>query len=300
MTATPVEDALRALDCAVLTDGGCDPLDSFIYSEAAICSRLRFQRKIPSAMSTSATPSTPSPAGDDRNLVPVDATTALTFEDKAQLFWEKNRKMLLGLCVLILLGILAKGGWDYLARQKELDIEKAYAGASTPEQLRTFAAAHPNHTLGGIAQLRIADEAYETGKSADAVAGYDKAIATLKTGPLAARARLGRALAKAQSGKAAEAAAELKQIADDKSQFKALRAEATYHLTSLAVEAGDAAEAQKMVDQLNQIDPMGAWAQRATMLRSTLPATPTPAAPAAAAGEPKKEETGLKLNLPTK
>jgi hypothetical protein len=258
--------------------------------------------KIPSEMSTSATPSTPSPAGDDRNLVAVDATTAVTFEDKAQLFWKRNRNVVLGVCAVVIIAILAKGGWDYLARQKELDVEKAYAAATTPEQLKAFAAANPNHALGGIAQLRIADEAYETGKSADAIAAYDKALSALKSGPLASRAKLGRALAKAQAGKAAEATAELKQIADDATLFKALRAEAAYHLTSLAVDAGNAAEAQKLVDQLNQIDPMGAWAQRALMLRSTLPATPAPAAaaPAPATTEAKKDEPSVKLNLPGK
>lgn len=251
-------------------------------------------------MSTSATPSTPSPAGDDRNLVAVDATTAVTFEDKAQLFWKKNRTLLIAVCVAVLLAIVAKGGWDYLARQKELDIEKAYAAATTSDQLKAFITANPSHTLGGIAQLRMADEAYEAGKAADAIAGYEKAIATLKTGPLAARAKLGRALAKAHGGKASEATTELKQIADDTTQFKALRAEAAYHLTSLAVESGNAAEAQKLVDQLNQIDPMGAWAQRAVMLRATLPATPAPAASATPAGESKKDEPSVKLNLPGK
>jgi hypothetical protein len=136
----------------------------------------------------------------------------------------------------------------------------------------------------------------------------------LKGGPLAARARLGRALAKAQAGKGPEATTELKQIADDATQFKAMRAEAIYHLTSLAVEARDATEAQKFVDQLNQIDPMGAWAQRAMMLRATLPATPAPAAAApsaptatapasgasAPAAEAKKDEPAIKLDLPKK
>ena len=265
-------------------------------------------------MSPSATPSTPSPAGDDRNLVPVDATTALSFEDKLHLFWKRNRTVVLGLCVAIAVAIVAKGGWDYYARQKELDVEKAYAAATTPEQLKAFSAAHPNHSLGGIAQLRMADEAYAAGKSADAIAGYDKAIGVLKTGPLASRAKLGRALAKAQAGKSPEATTELKQIADDAGQFKAMRAEAAYHLTSLAVEAGNATDAQKYVDQLNQIDPMGAWAQRAVMLRATLPATAAPApattAPEAATpsapatgkspAEAKQEDTGVKLNLPKK
>ena len=247
-------------------------------------------------MSPSATPSTPSPAGDDRNLVPVDATTAVSFEDKLQLFWKRNRTAILGLCVAIAVAILAKGGWDYYARQKELDVEKAYSAATTTDQLKAFSVAHPNHALGGIAQLRIADEAYAAGKSADAIAGYDKAIGVLKNGPLAARAKLGRALAKVQAGKAPEATTELKQIADDAVQFKAIRAEAAYHLTSLAVEARNGAEAQKFVDQLNQIDPMGAWAQRAVMLRATLPATPAPAETPPA--EAKKEDAGVKLNLP--
>src|SRR5688572_27868877 len=165
-------------------------------------------------MSPSATPSTPSPAGDDRNLVAVDATTALTFEDKLHLFWKEHRSLVLGLCVAVLLAILAKGGWDYLARKKELEVEKAYAAATTSEQLKSFSAGHPSHPLAGIAQLRIADEAYAAGKSADAIAGYEKAITILKAGPLASRARLGRALSKVQAGKAAEAITDLKQIAD--------------------------------------------------------------------------------------
>jgi hypothetical protein len=256
-------------------------------------------------MSPSATPSNPSPAGDDRNLVAVDPTTAVTFEDKLHLFWKKNRNVVLGFCAAVLLVIAGKGVWDYLARQKELDIENAYAAAETPEQLKAFSNEHSTHALGGIAQLRIADEAYTAGKSADAIAGYDRAISILKTGPLAARAKLGRALAQMQSGNAAEGTAALKQIAEEASQSKAIRAEAAYHLTSLAVEAKNAEEAQKYVDQLNQIDPMGAWAQRAIMLRATLPATPAPAAtttPAEPAPTPgadsKKEEPSVKLNIP--
>lgn len=253
-------------------------------------------------MSTPATPSNPKRAGDDRNLVAVDQTTAVTFEDKMQLFWKRNRTAVVALVVLVLLAIIAKGGWDYMSRRNELDVEKAYAAATTTEQLKAFSAAHSNHTLAGIAQLRIADEAYAAAKWADAIAAYDKAAAVLKTGPLGARAKLGRASAKAQSGKGAEAATDLKQIADDASQSKAVRAEATYHLTSIAVEAGNAADAQKYVDQLNQLDPQGAWSQRAATLRATLPATPAPA-PAASAATPasaKKDEPAVQLKLPSK
>ncbi len=181
------------------------------------------------------------------------------------------------------------------------NVQTAYAAATSNDQLKTFIAAHRGHTLSAIAELRLADEAYAAGKVADAVAGYEKALEVLKDGPLAARAKVGRAVAKAQSGKAAEASKELKQLADDAQLSKAVRSEAAYHVTSLAVEAADATEAQKMVDLLNQIDPMGAWSQRAVMLRATLPAAPAPAAPAApaaAAGAEKKDEPAVKLNLP--
>ena len=65
------------------------------------------------------------------------------------------------------------------------------------------------------------------------------------------------------------------------------RAEAAFHLASLAVEAKDANEAQRLVDQLMQIDVSSPWTQQAMMLRASLPATPAPAAAPAAAAEVK-------------
>ena len=81
-------------------------------------------------MTTPATPSHKTPAGDDRNLVAVDATTALTFEDKLHVFWGKNRNAIFVVCVLVVVAIVANGGWEYLARQRELDIGKAYDSGS--------------------------------------------------------------------------------------------------------------------------------------------------------------------------
>jgi hypothetical protein len=256
-------------------------------------------------MSTPATPSSPQPAGDDRNLVAVDATTALTFEDKVNLFWKNNSKLILGACVVVVLAIAGKGLMDRLARQKDEKIGQAYAAATTNDQLKAFAAANPGHMLAGIAQLRLADEAYGAGKPADSIAGYEAAVALLGDSPLGARARLGRALAKLNSGKAAEGTAELKALADDPKQPKAARSEAAYHLTGLAVEAGNATDAQKFVDQLTQLDPdprSNPWSQRALMLRATLPATPAPAAPAAPAPEEKKADAtpAVKLEIPKK
>ncbi|MBM3855742.1 MAG: hypothetical protein FJ399_21740 [Verrucomicrobia bacterium] len=250
-------------------------------------------------MTTPATPSPQHPAGDDRNLVPADASTAASFEEKMQSLWAKYRNPLGWLCTVVVLGILAHGAWNYFAQQKELEIRQAFAAATTPEQLKVFAAGHTGHALGGVAQLQIADDAYKAGKAAEAIAGYEKALALIKDGPLAARAKMGRALARVPAGKVAEATAELKQLADDAAQFKAARTEAAYHLTSLAVEAGNAAEAQKYVDQLMQLDVSSPWTQRAMAVRASLPATP---APSPAAADAKKEEpaTAVQVKLPGK
>jgi hypothetical protein len=227
-------------------------------------------------MTTPATPTDPTPAGDDRNFVAVDETyVAPSFEDQLHVFWKKNGKIVIGVCVAILLGIVAKGGWDYVEAQKEEGIRQEYAAATTPEKLKAFAAAHSGHTLAGIAQLRIADDAFTAGKTAEAVAGYEAAIATLKTGPLAARAQLGLAISKILSGKTSEGEAALKALASDAGQLKGVRAEACYHLASLAVDASKPDDVRKFADQLMQIDPSSPWAQRAMMLRAkTVTAAP--------------------------
>jgi len=253
-------------------------------------------------MTTPANPSNQKPAGDDRNLVAVDENyKGGTFEDTVNQIWNRNRKLVWIFLTVVLVLIVGKAGWEYMQEQKELEIERAYAAATNAEQLKSFAAAHEGHSLAGVAQLRVADEAYAAGKPADAVAAYDKAVAALKTGPLAARAQLGRALAKSQSGKTAEAMNDLKSIANDSNQLAAVRAEATYNLAALSAEAGNSADLQKYLGDIEKIDPAGSWAQRGMMLRLANPtaATPAPVAPAAA---PKKDEAkaDMQIKLPGK
>jgi hypothetical protein len=232
-------------------------------------------------------------ASSQSNSSPSDRTATgtpvpLTFDEKLNQFWRQNRMAVLGLCALVLLAIIGKGLWDMVQTKKEQEIESAYAAAKTPDQLRAFAAAHPTHELAGVAELRVADEAYSNQKPADAAADYDKALATLKDGPLAARAKLGRALANVQAGKSSDGESQLKQIANDTNEFKAIRAEAAYQLASLAAEAQNATDAQKYIDQLNQIDPASPWARRAMALQASLPRPAAPLAPLAAPVAPKK------------
>ena len=229
-------------------------------------------------MTKPATPSASPSAGADRNVVAVDEHyIALTFEDRLRIFWQKNDKSVIALVVVVLLAILANGAWDYRTAQREREIEREYAAASTPEQLKAFAGAHAGHVLTGIARLRLADEDYAAGKWTEAGYGYEDAIATLKSGPLASRARLGLAMAKVQSGKTAEGEAALKQLATDATEPKGTRVEAAYQLASLANVAGKPDDVRKYSDLVMQIDPASPWLQRALMLRASLAPAPAPA-----------------------
>ena len=101
------------------------------------------------------------------------------------------------------------------------------------------------------------------------------------------RARLGAAIAMLQSGRAAEAQTALKTIAADESEVEAYRAEAYYHLTSLAASDNNPAEVKSYSDQLMKLDPASPWTQRALALRSNVDA-----------GEPAVSDGAPTITLP--
>lgn len=234
--------------------------------------RSAFSRTCYLAMSIPATPSNPTPAGDERKAAQADEiNAALPFEERLRLFWQRNSKAITAALVAVLLVIVAKGGWEYFQAEKEKDIGQAYAAASTSAQLRGFATTHAGHPLAGAAQLRLADEAYADGKFADAAGLYEQAAGALQVPALASRARLGLAMAKVQSDRAAEGESALKAFAADANEEKAFRAEAMYHLASHALANSQAEEVKTYAEQLMQLDPASPWTQRAMMLRASMP-----------------------------
>jgi len=232
--------------------------------------------------------SSPAPAGDDRNLVPIDENyPALSTEDRLALFWAKHSRSVIAVLVVVILAVLAKGGYDLYSAHREKAIVAGYAAATTDARLKAFADAYPAHPLSGIARLRLADTAYEAGHYADAHAAYTQAAGILGATPLGQRARLGAATALVLSGKATEGQAALKQIVAALAASKAVRAEAAYQLAELAAEAGQTEEATRLITQIESIDPAGQWTQRATLLRARLPAPAAPADASASAGDKK-------------
>jgi predicted negative regulator of RcsB-dependent stress response len=199
-------------------------------------------------------------------------------------FWLKNSRAISVFCVIVIIAILGKNAFDFYQTSRRQANAAEYAAASTPEKLKAFAASHRGSELGGVANLRLADDSYAASNYSQAVQSYQTAVEDLKDEALLGRARLGIAVSKVQGGQSAEGETQLKALASEAKQLKPVRAEAYYHLALLAATAGKTDDATKYLDLLNTLEPAGFWAQRALALRSTLPA---PAATTAAVATPE-------------
>lgn len=194
------------------------------------------------------------------------------FEMTAHAFWEKNRSFIFLVCTVALLVVIGREGWQYYSAQHEKNVRNEYAKvADRPEQLAAFAAANSDHALAGVAYLRIADTKYSANDFRSAAENYTKASASLKNPALQGRARIGAAMSQLNSGDKANGEAALKAIGADVNLPKNVRAEATYHLATLAFEAGNAAEVSRLVSEVSKIELSGLWAQRATALLTIKP-----------------------------
>ena len=86
-------------------------------------------------MPTPQTPSDPSAAAP----IPVP------HEERFRQAWERYGNTVYTMCAIVVAGILAKGGWDYLVAQKEFGIQKEFAECTSVEAFRAFASSHPGH-----------------------------------------------------------------------------------------------------------------------------------------------------------
>jgi len=227
-----------------------------------------------------AIPPKPKPAGDNRNLVTVDANYAAPgLEDHLRLFWEKNGRALFTVILAIAVIIVGRGFYRLSLEHRAEAVQADYGAATTDSQLKDFIAANPADPLAGLAQLRLADGAYTAGNFAEAQSAYTKALLLLTGTALAPRAQLGAAVAQLQAGQADAATTALKAIADSSTLPKATRAEAAYDLAAIAAAAGRTNDVIRLTLQIATIDPGSPFASRGSeLLMRTTTAAPTPAA----------------------
>lgn len=206
-------------------------------------------------------PAKPTPEGT------TPAVYEPAFETAVQSFWEKNRQ---GIFIFVGAGLLAIAGyfgWEKVAEGREDDLKAEYAKASDQAaKLEAFANANSGHTLAGVASLRLADEKFAAGDYKAAATAYQKAAGSLKEPGLLGRAKLGAAVSQLNGGDQAGAETTLKAVSADASLDKTVRAEAGYHLASLAADAGKVDDVKKLAEEISKLDAGSLWAQRATML----------------------------------
>ena len=203
--------------------------------------------------------STPAESSSSKSpsVQPVSASPDI--DETLQTFGKKYGPAAVTVAVLVLAFYLGREGWNYLGAQREAGVQSEFAAAHSPEQLKAFAAAHPDHPLAGVADLQMADTAYNAGQSSAALAGYQEALRVLKDPALKARATIGAAMVQIGLGQTADGSASLRKLLDDSNQLPVVRAEAGYQLAALAASAGQRDEVQRIQAQLIQIDKDGAW-----------------------------------------
>jgi len=234
-------------------------------------------------------------------LPPADqspqATTPVyepAFETAIHAFWIRNRQGMLVMVVTALLAIVGTYTWQSIAAGRESDVQAEYAKVSDqPAKLEGFASAHAGHALAGVAWLRLADEKFSAGDFKTAAADYQKATGSLKNDALLGRARLGAAMSQFNGGDVAGGSAALKAVSTDPTLAKGARSEAAYQLVSLAAEAGRADEVKKLAEEVSKIDATSSWAQRATLLVTSLVVAAKP-------GDPKPADASLTFKTPGK
>lgn len=216
-----------------------------------------------------------SPHGAGPATAPV---VALGFETQIHSFWMKNRALILLACAAALLVIVGREGWQYFSAMHERSVQEDYARAGDKaDMLAAFAATNSGHALAGVAYLQMADQKFEAADYKLAATHYLKAAGSLKNEVLLGRARLGAAMSQISGGDMVAGEAALKAVSADQTLLKTVRAEATYHLASLAYQAGKLDDVKKFVDEIEKIDLSGSWSQRAAVLLASLQTGGTPA-----------------------
>lgn len=212
---------------------------------------------------------------------PPPRAGADAFADQMQVFWEKNRFFVFVLIAATLAIILAREGWVAYGAMRERGIQAEYAKLERIDQLPRFAEQHQGHALAGAAWLRVADDAYAKNDFRAAATNYAMAADSLDNVTLKSRARLGTAMSQIAAGDQTAGETALKSLHADEAATATLRAEAAFHLATLAHQDGRDADAAQFLDEVTKIDAMGFWAQRSFALRAQIEAA-KPAAPASA------------------
>ncbi|MFO8027454.1 MAG: hypothetical protein R6U56_07305, partial [Opitutales bacterium] len=168
--------------------------------------------------------------GDERNLIDAEESEEVSIEDRIHLYWMENKGFISGCIAVLALLIIGFNGMKIYVSYAEDKIQSAYAEASAGNSLDDFAKAHADKTLGGVAALEVADNAYTSEDYDTAIEFYGIALDSLENDVLLGRARIGHAFATYYNGEQDKGLDQLRALAADADLPEAIRAEAAYHL----------------------------------------------------------------------
>lgn len=197
--------------------------------------------------------------------IPPDADIEERFND----FWKKNGGGIFGgiaIGAVIVVGIQL---FQYFGEKKEASIREAFLDATSIEAKLQFADAHPDHQLGSLAQLMVADTRYNEGNFQAAADTYAVAAKGFEDPTLSTRALLGQGMSLLQAGSTDAGRSVLEAVALDPSALDVTRGEAAYHLAVSYWESGDVDQVAEMTDVILELEAPY-WAFRANSLRDRL------------------------------
>ena len=199
---------------------------------------------------------------DERNLVDVEKSEEISFEDRISMYWMEN-KGFVGSCILVFaLFIIGFNGMRMYRSHAESTLQIAYSKAIANETIADFAQANSNKDLGGLAALTVADQAYSAKEFNKALNFYGIAADALATNFLSGRALLGQAFANFYIGNEEAALVQLAEIAANNSLAEVARAEAAYHLAVEADVANRTEEYNRYIAQIQASPIATQWQQR--------------------------------------
>lgn len=211
-------------------------------------------------------------AGDDRNLVGVEeAFKEADFEEKMWMLWNDNKTAIMSGALVVLFAVVGFQVFRWYQEDSVRKMQAAYAAANDEAAKLAFAASHNDKALSGVGLLSIADEKYAADAFTEAATLYSQAADALQGHLAQGRAMIGQGVALIRAEDIEGGKLVLNELAGGKDFLQSYKAEAIYHLASIAVQDKQYDEAKLLISQMETLDYAGIWASQLDGIKRSKP-----------------------------
>ena len=171
-------------------------------------------------------------------------------------FWEAHWKKVVAALVVVVVGILAVGGWAYYRADRSASAAALYSVAESPESWREVTEKYPGSIAAGNALMRMATALRAEGKDGEAAAEFEKFATSQPDHPLAGAAWLAIGEIK-QAQKDTPGALESYRIASGRYQSSYAAPLALLAEARLLAAEGKAGESKAIIESIGTSYPDG-------------------------------------------